>query len=1426
MNLERLLLGGMLLLWLLAVAPAPAWAIPEVRIGVLAKRGAELSTTRWQPTADYLSERLPGHRFVIVPLDFKEIYVAVARHEVDFVLANSVIYVELEVRYGVSSVVTLHNRGTRGEGYTEFGGVIFTRADHADISSLRDLSGKRFAAVEENSFGGYLMALREFRRQGIKAPAAFKSLVFVGTHDAVVEAVLAGQADAGTVRSDTLEHMADEGKLDLARIKLLNVRRHPGFNFLVSTELYPEWPLARLRGTDPALGDRVASVLLAMSADDPAAIASRSQGWSVAGNYQPVHQMMRELRIGPYEELGEIRWRDLLTQYGAWVAVIAALLLLLALTNGYVGLLNRRLRRVDNDLRLARDSLAETVAERTRELRESNRRLALLLADWNDAFDAITHPIFIHDSTLRIVHANPAYIARAGLPFEEIEGRYYWEVYPKLNQPLSACAHFPERILPEGEELTLASGEVLISRSFAMKRADGSFGHAIHILEDVTEVRRAESRQRTFGRALEQAREGVLILDAEGLSVFGNRAFVALLGQDSGCPGGLPVEAVLRGGLPLPAAALLAQANRPGGWSGEMQLPGEAGPLPLLLTVSAIRNADGAVEGYVATLLDLSEIKRAEAALHYRVAVEALLGTLAARFLATDGTELDTAIGESLREIGTFVGVDRVYLFALEPDSEQPLGSHQWCRQDDLLGQFSSSFDLNHCPWLGERLRGLETVAIRDLADLPPEAGRDADYLGQRQVRSALLMPLHRAGRLSGFLGLDTVDARHDWSEGDQRLLLTSSEIIASAIGRHEAEARVRHSQASLNEAQHIAHLGNWEWDIVHNTLAWSDEIYRIFGVQPQEFGATYDAFLSYVHAADRQAVIDAVNRAVEQREAYAIDHRVVWADGTRRIVHEQGTVHYDAAGQPQRMLGTVQDVTDIRRHERELARLNRTLRTLSLGNSVLVHSRDERQLLTDLCRTLVESGGHPLVSVIASRDARLEPLTCHGRPLEHVAAMLADGWGGRSPLRRALGGNAHVIEHALARQDADWARTASAAGFASLMALPLKSGPDIFGVLAIFSGDADAFDDAELDLLQELADDLAFGIRALRDRQAGEAAQNALSESERRYHNLYDTAPTGYASVSAADGTILQCNPAYARILGRTPESLKGLPERDLYPPGPQGRERATPVFERFRQGQTVRDVELRMTRGDGSPVWVSLTVEPVFDSQGEVRESRASIIDISERKAAEIERHQFAERTERALLQTIEAIALTVEKRDPYTAGHQQRVAELAVAIGTRLGLDAHRVKGLRLGAMIHDIGKVYVPTEILNRPGKLDDAQFHLIRNHPLVGREIVQGIEFPWPLAEMVVQHHERLDGSGYPHGLKGEDILLEARILAVADVVEAMASHRPYRPSLHLDEALREIEQGRGSRFDGDVVDACLALFREGGFTWSSTWQES
>jgi putative nucleotidyltransferase with HDIG domain len=175
-------------------------------------------------------------------------------------------------------------------------------------------------------------------------------------------------------------------------------------------------------------------------------------------------------------------------------------------------------------------------------------------------------------------------------------------------------------------------------------------------------------------------------------------------------------------------------------------------------------------------------------------------------------------------------------------------------------------------------------------------------------------------------------------------------------------------------------------------------------------------------------------------------------------------------------------------------------------------------------------------------------------------------------------------------------------------------------------------------------------------------------------------------------------------------------------------------------------------------------------------------------------------------------------MDLRDPYTAGHERRVGEVAAAIAAEMGLDAETQRGLRVAGNLHDVGKITVPAEILSKPGKLSTLEFEIIKTHAAQGYEILKDIDFPWPVAEVAYQHHERIDGSGYPRGLKGEEIVLEARILAVADVMEAMSSHRPYRSGAGIDKAVAEIERGRGTAYDAKVVDACVRLFREMGYS--------
>ncbi len=337
--------------------------VHEMRIGVLANRGPERAIAQWQPTADYLAARISGYRFRIVPLSFEQIDRAVSNAEVDYVLANPAVYVGLEHRHGVSPIATLKNN-LGGHEYALFGGVIFTRAEPGAPQTLDELRGKHFRAVDGTSLGGYLTAMRELAKQGIKT-ADFARLSFGGTQDAVVKAVLAGEADAGTVRTDMLERMADEGSIDLKKIRLLKVpdTGMATFPFLHNTRLYPEWPFAKLAHTPYVDAEKVATALLVMSPDDPAAHAAGCSGWTVPLSYGGVHELLRELSLPPYEPDTGPTWQDVLHQYRYQIITGAILMLASWLLLAYILRMNRHLQISRDKSVVLNEQLSQKMAE-------------------------------------------------------------------------------------------------------------------------------------------------------------------------------------------------------------------------------------------------------------------------------------------------------------------------------------------------------------------------------------------------------------------------------------------------------------------------------------------------------------------------------------------------------------------------------------------------------------------------------------------------------------------------------------------------------------------------------------------------------------------------------------------------------------------------------------------------------------------------------------------------------------------------------------------------------------------------------------------------------------------------------------------------------------------------------------------------------
>ena len=330
--------------------------------------------------------------------------------------------------------------------------------------------------------------------------------------------------------------------------------------------------------------------------------------------------------------------------------------------------------------------------------------------------------------------------------------------------------------------------------------------------------------------------------------------------------------------------------------------------------------------------------------------------------------------------------------------------------------------------------------------------------------------------------------------------------------------------------------------------------------------------------------------------------------------------------------------------------------------------------------------------------------------------------------------------------------------------------------------------------------------------------AEEALHQSQQEFISIFRDNPEAIVYVDEK-GDILDINLRFSKLFGYSLKEIKGknINSGIIHPP------------EKIEEGEDLDNkaiskgyinFETIRRKKDGTLFPVSLSGSPVI-VDGKSRGIIGMILDITKRKKTEEQLKESFKKLQKALENSIEAISLVTEARDAYTAGHQRKVSKLAVALAEEMGFPKDRVKGIKIAALIHDVGKINLPAEILSKPGKLSEMEFSLIKNHSKIGYDILKKIDFPWPIAEIILQHHEKINGLGYPGGLKGDEILLEAKIICVADVVEAMSSHRPYRPALGIEKALEEISQNKGILYDPEVVDTCLKLFKEKSFKFES-----
>ncbi|MCK9229815.1 MAG: HD domain-containing protein [Syntrophales bacterium] len=360
-----------------------------------------------------------------------------------------------------------------------------------------------------------------------------------------------------------------------------------------------------------------------------------------------------------------------------------------------------------------------------------------------------------------------------------------------------------------------------------------------------------------------------------------------------------------------------------------------------------------------------------------------------------------------------------------------------------------------------------------------------------------------------------------------------------------------------------------------------------------------------------------------------------------------------------------------------------------------------------------------------------------------------------------------------------------------------------------------------EINIIEAQQEGKQVMLALVRDTTMKEKAELTLRETYERLRKISDNLPDSLVYQIVSDEKGQGCRFTY---ISAGVEQIRGVTVE-------QALNDATLLYEQIvdedrhlvkeneaaaLKNMSIFNVEVRIRRPSGEIRWVNLIATPQRLSEYQVQWDGVEI-DITDRKKNEVSLKQSIERVRKALSAITNVIVATVEARDPFTAGHQRRTADLARSIAIETGLTSDQIEGIHMAGIIHDIGKISIPAEILSKPGRLTEAEFDLVKMHVDTGYNILKRVDFSQPVARIVYEHHERMDGSGYPRRLKGEEMIIESRILAVADVVEAMASHRPYRPALGVNAALGEIEKNREVLYDADVVDACLRLFREKGY---------
>ncbi|MHB9097272.1 MAG: PAS domain S-box protein, partial [Syntrophales bacterium] len=733
--------------------------------------------------------------------------------------------------------------------------------------------------------------------------------------------------------------------------------------------------------------------------------------------------------------------------------------------------------------------------------------------------------------------------------------------------------------------------------------------------------------------------------------------------------------------------------------------------------------------------------------------------------------------------------------------------------------------------------RNRESVVFRGEVDDP----RMAPIRPRNDIHTAVSMPMLSQSNLVGVLNVNITKSHRQFTLGQLKALSILVSIIAPILENTALYIQIRKAEADYRSIFENASEGIYQRTPDGRLISANPSFARVFGYNsPEDIMENVTDFVHQV-CVDPDRGAEFARLIDTEGEVRNFEYQARRKDGSQVWISVNGHAVRDEHGVLLYYEGMSEDITECKRSEARLKLAKEILETLNRPNDI-------RKLINDILFLLKGHTGFEAIGIrlkegedypyfvtngfadpfleaenyLCARDAAGEiirdseghpylegkcgNILC-GRTDPSLPFFTQDGsfWTNSTTKRLAeISANEPQV-HKRNRCNSE--------GYESLALIPLRSGSEIIGLLHLSDSRQNLFTLDMIRFLEGIGASIGIGV-------ARQQSMQVLRESEEKYRLHFENVTDVIFSIDS-DFKLLSISPSVEKLLGYRPEELIGKPLHELQVLAVDHLEDAYSDIRHVLVGNDIPVKVCEFITKDGTRKFCEVCTTPLL------HDGRAAAVisvarDITERKQAEEQLQDTLESLRRAVNTTIQVMVSAVETRDPYTSGHQTRTAYLARAIATDMGLPKDRIDGIGVACSIHDIGKLSIPAEILSKPTKLSEIEFELIKEHAQRGYEILKNVESPWSLAEIVYQHHERMDGSGYPRNLKRDDILMETRILIVADVVEAMASHRPYRPSLGLSAAMDEIEKNRGTLYDAAVVDTCLRLFREKGFKLDGT----